>query len=312
MGSEALAVEARNLTTSYGRVRGIVDINLYLARGEVLGLVGANGAGKTTFIRTLLDFIRPTSGTIQVFGHSSRHDSVTVRGLCTYLPGEFVLPARLTGHQAVTRFTFARPDVSPAAVAELAERLDVDLIRRVGDLSKGNRQKLGLVLAFAPPAALIVLDEPTSGLDPLLQRAFAGLVREAVDRGSTILLSSHVMTEVEQIADRVALLRDGSLAVVDDVAALLARSRRRAHARPANPDDAPAIAAALGRIGSVTDLHVVDGTVDFACQGSVDPIIKLLADYDLASLDLAHADLEDSFFAGDVQRPPGGEGRSSR
>ncbi len=234
MGDDALAVDARALTKSYGSERGIVDVDLTLAAGEVLGLVGANGAGKTTFIRTLLDLIRPTSGSISVFGHSSRRDSVAVRSMCTYLPGEFVLPPRLTGYQAIQRFTFARRNVTRDSVDTLADRLDVDLSRKVGDLSKGNRQKLGLVLAFAPKAPLVVLDERTSGLDPLLQRTFADLVAEAVHAGSAVLMSSHVMTEVEQIADRVALLKDGRVAVVDDVSRLLAGSRRRGHVRAAD------------------------------------------------------------------------------
>jgi len=301
-----LAVDARALTKSYGSERGIVDVDLTLAAGEVLGLVGANGAGKTTFIRTLLDLIRPTSGSISVFGHSSRRDSVAVRAMCTYLPGEFVLPPRLTGYQAIQRFTFARRNVARDSVDTLADRLDLDLSRKVGDLSKGNRQKLGLVLAFAPKAPLVVLDEGTSGLDPLLQRTFADLVAEAVHAGSAVLMSSHVMTEVEQIADRVALLKDGRVAVVDDVSRLLAGSRRRGHVRAADGPDTPAIAAALGRITSVSEVQTDDGVIAFACRGSVDPILKALAAFDVESLELAHADLEDAFFS-DGRGPVGGD-----
>ena len=306
MGDDVLAVDARALTKSYGRERGIIDVNLTIAPGEVLGLVGANGAGKTTFIRTLLDLIRPTSGSISVFGRSSRQDSVAVREMCTYLPGEFVLPPRLTGYQAVRRFTFARRDVASGSVDSLADRLDVDLSRKVGDLSKGNRQKLGLVLAFAPTAPLVVLDEPTSGLDPLLQRTFADLVSEAVGAGSAVLMSSHVMTEVEQIADRVALLKDGRVSVVDDVARLLAGSRRRGHVRAADRTDTADIASALGLIPSVSDVQSDDGVISFACRGSVDPIVKALAAFTVESLELAHVDLEDAFFS-DGHDAVGGE-----
>jgi ABC-2 type transport system ATP-binding protein len=292
-----IAVNAERLTTSYGRVRGIVDISLAIVPGEVMGLVGVNGAGKTTFLRTLLDLLRPTSGAVSVFGHDSRRDSVAVRRLCTYLPGEFVVPSRLTGYQAVRRYTFARSDVDPAVVDDLALRLDVDLSRRVGDLSKGNRQKVALLLAFAPQARLLILDEPTSGLDPVLQRVFGSLVAEAVSRGSTVLLSSHVMSEVEQIADRVALLRDGRLATVGDVASLLAGSRRRGHVRPADPADSPRLGTALSHLPHVSDVTVADGVVSFACVGGVDALVKVLAGFTVASLDLAHADLEDSFFS---------------
>lgn len=304
MRAADVAVKAEHLTKSYGRVRGIVDVDLTITAGEVMGLVGVNGAGKTTFLRTLLDLLRPTSGSVSVFGHDSRRHSVDVRRLCTYLPGEFVVPSRLTGHQALRRYTFARSDVDPAVVDDLAHRLDVDLSRRVGDLSKGNRQKVALVLAFAPPARLLILDEPTSGLDPVLQRLFASLVAEAVGRGATVLLSSHVMSEVEQIADRVALLRDGRLATVGDVASLLAGSRRRGHVRPMDPADAPRLGTALSQVPNVSDVTVTDGVIAFACMGGVDPLVKVLAGFSVASLDLAHADLEDSFFSD--RTPDGG------
>lgn len=292
------AVEARSLTKAYGKVTGVADVNLTIAAGEVMALVGANGAGKTTLMRTLLDLIRPTSGSITVFGHSTTRESVQARHLCSYLPGDFVIPPRLTGYQAIRRYSFTRSGMHPGRIDELAARLDVDLSRRVGDLSKGNRQKIGLVLAFAPAARLVVLDEPTSGLDPLLQRTFATLVSEAVGRGSTVLLSSHVMSEVQQIADRVILLRNGSVAVVDDVSNLLVRSRRRAQVRPAHPSDIAAIAEGLARINAVTDVRAGESLVTFAHAGSIDPVLKFVASFEVESLDLAHADLDDAFFFG--------------
>ncbi|MEO6205484.1 MAG: ABC transporter ATP-binding protein, partial [Mycobacteriales bacterium] len=154
-----------------------VDVDLTVERGQVMGLVGANGAGKTTLMRTLLDFVRPTSGSLRAFGHDSVKDAVAVRRLSAYLPGELLVPPRLTGYQALERFSFARrPRLDRARVATLAQRLDLDLSRRFGDLSKGNKQKVGLVLAFAPRVDLLVLDEPTSGLDPLVQREFGVLL----------------------------------------------------------------------------------------------------------------------------------------
>ena len=156
-------------------------------------------------MRTLLDFVRPTQGSARILGMDSVEKSVAVRRLSTYLPGELVLPPRLSGYTTLRRFMFARDDVPLKRVQEVADRLGLDLSRKVGDLSKGNKQKLGLVLAFAPRARLLILDEPTSGLDPFLQREFAAMVREATDSGATVLLSSHVMSEVEQVATRVAL-----------------------------------------------------------------------------------------------------------
>ena len=300
--SQAPAIEARALTKSYGRHRGIVDISLTVNRGEVFGLVGANGAGKSTFMRTLLDFIRPTSGSIDVFGESVVANSVAVRRRCTYLPGEFVVPARLTGNETIRRYSFTRKNLSQPRIEDLAKRLGLDLNRRVGDLSKGNKQKIGLILAFAPEVDLVVLDEPTSGLDPILQRIFAELVSETAGRGSAVLLSSHVMSEVEEIADRVALLRDGRLAAKDDISTLLTESRRRGTSHLAQPSDAPTLTTKLTTLTAVnerttvSDVHNDGGVVTFACQGSVDPILKLLAGFNVVALDLSHADLEDAFF----------------
>lgn len=291
------AVEALALTKSYGRTPGILNVDLRIERGEVVGLVGANGAGKTTFMRTLLDFIRPTSGSLSVFGFDCHRDSVAVRRRCTYLPGEFVLPPRLTGHQVIQRFAFTRPANELRTAPAVADRLELDLSRKVGTLSRGNKQKIGLVLSFAPQADLLVLDEPTSGLDPLLQRTFATMVDEAVERGATVLLSSHVMSEVEQIASSVALLRAGRIVTFSAMESLRERSRRRGVARPTNVDDLQRLAEALKSQTGVSQVERAGDGVSFACAGSVDGLIKRLAQFDLASLDIGQADLEDAFFS---------------
>ena len=296
--SQSLAIEARSLTKTYGRARarGIVEVDLRVAPGEVLGLVGANGAGKTTLMRTLLDFIRPSSGSLSVFGHDSVRDSVAVRGLATYLPGELVIPPRLTGDQTLQRFAFARPRLDPTRVAALADRLNLDLSRRIGDLSKGNKQKVGLVLAFAPRARLLVMDEPTSGLDPLLQREFAALVSEATADGTTILLSSHVMSEVEQIASRVALMREGRIALVGDVAEISVKARRRGRVRPRDPADLKPLVGTLNVISGVSEVAIDDDVVVFACTGDMDDLLKAVSRFPVNALDVAHTDLEDAFF----------------
>jgi ABC-2 type transport system ATP-binding protein len=296
--SQPPAIEARSLTKTYGRARarGIVEVDLVVAPGEVLGLVGANGAGKTTFMRTLLDFIRPSSGSLSVLGHDSVRDSVAVRNLATYLPGELVIPPRLTGDQTLQRFAFARPRLDPARVAALADRLNLDLSRRIGDLSKGNKQKVALVLAFAPRAQLLVLDEPTSGLDPLLQREFAALVREATADGTTILLSSHVMSEVEQIASRVALMREGRIALVGDVAEISVKARRRGRVRPRDPADLEPMVGALNVISGVSEVAIDEDVVVFACSGDMDDVLKAVSRFPVHALDVAHTDLEDAFF----------------
>ncbi len=291
------AIEAVSLTKSYGRARGIVDVDLAVEPGEVMGLVGANGAGKTTLMRTLLDFIRPNSGSLRVLGMDSVRESVGVRRKCAYLPGELVLPARLTGHDVLRRFAFARHGLSSARVDQLATRLDLDLTRRVGELSKGNKQKVGLVLAFAPEVELLVLDEPTSGLDPLLQREFAAMAHEAAAAGRTVLLSSHVMSEVEQIAGRVALMHEGRLTAVEDMETLRVRSRRRCRVSPAAAVDLPRLESLLAGTPGVSDVVRGEGEVAFALDGAADPVLKALATLTIATVEIRHADLEEEFFA---------------
>jgi ABC-2 type transport system ATP-binding protein len=307
-GSAGLAVETRALTKFYGAHRGILDIDLQIPAGEVVGLVGANGAGKTTLMRTILDFVRPTSGAVSVFGHDSVTDSVEVRRRTAYLPGELVFPPTLRGDEVLHRYTAARPAPDAERVRTLAERLHLDMSRRVQDLSKGNKQKLGLVLVFAPQVDLLVLDEPTSGLDPLLQREFAALVAERQSAGATILLSSHVMAEVEQIASRVALLREGRVAAVDELSVVRAQSRRRGRARPVDRADVPALADALTRTPRVSDVVVDGDAVAFACMGEMDAVLKTVAGFRMAALDIAHADLEDAFFSA-YDSPDGESGR---
>lgn len=297
MLSSPPAVQAVRLTKSYGRHRGITEVDLRVEVGEVMGLVGANGAGKTTLMRTIMDLIRPTAGSVWVLGHDSVRESVEVRRRCTYLPGELVLPPRLTGHQVMTRFAFARPDVPGRRFEELAERLGVELGRRVGDLSKGNKQKVGLALAFAPRPDVLVLDEPTSGLDPVLQREVATMVREVAEEGRTVLLSSHVMSEVEQIAGRVALLHEGRVRAVDDMATLRVQARRRGRVAPQDPADLPRLASTLAALPGVAEVAADGDSLGFALDGPVDGLLKVLADYTISTLELTHADLQDAFFS---------------
>ena len=219
-------IETEALTKFYGRQRGVEDLTLGVGPGEVFGFLGPNGAGKTTTIRLLIDLIRPTSGTIGVLGYDLRRDAVPARRRIGYLPGDLELYRDMSGRELLAFFASLRPSADLAYAEELAGRLDLDLSRHVHDLSKGNRQKLGVAQALMHRPELLILDEPSSGLDPLVQREFHALIREVADAGGTVFFSSHVLDEVERVADRVGIILEGHLAVVDTVPALKARALR--------------------------------------------------------------------------------------
>jgi len=224
-GSDAVIATA-GLTKYYGRDRGIVDLDLEVRRGEAFGLLGPNGAGKTTTIRLLLDLLRATHGQATVLGRDVRRDGVEVRRRVGFTPGELFLFDKLTGRETLRFLAGLRGGVDWAYVGRLADRLEADLGRRVGELSTGNKRKLSLIQAFMHRPELLILDEPTAGLDPLMQNEFDRLIDEAREEGQTVFLSSHVLPEVRRLCDRVGFVRDGELVAVEDVAMLLRRQVR--------------------------------------------------------------------------------------
>ncbi|MYK60767.1 MAG: ATP-binding cassette domain-containing protein, partial [Chloroflexi bacterium] len=189
-------IKLENLTKHYGEIVGIQDLSLEVTEGEVFGLLGPNGAGKTTTIRLILDFIRPTSGKAAVFGLSPRSDGTDIRRRVGYLPGDFVTYDHMTGATVTEYFTHLR-GAGPVKLGALCERYKLDISRKIGQLSKGNKQKIGLVQAFMNDPDLLILDEPTAGLDPLLQYEFQKMIHEEKAQGKTIFMSSHLMSEVE-------------------------------------------------------------------------------------------------------------------
>lgn len=289
----APAIQAEGLTKSYGESRGVVDLTFEVERGEVFGYLGPNGAGKTTTIRLLLDLIRPTQGRALVLGLDARRESVEVRRHVGYVPGELALYPRLTGREHLSFFAGLRGGVDPSHVDELVERLDLDLDRPVADLSKGNRQKVGLVQALMHRPALLVLDEPTSGLDPLVQQEFYRLVRERTSAGGTVLLSSHVLSEVEHVADRVAIIREGRLVVVEDVAGLKARAVRRVVVHFA----APVAAAPFASLAGVRSVEADGSALRFEVEGSLDTLVKAIAAHEVLDVVSHEPDLEEIFLS---------------
>jgi ABC-2 type transport system ATP-binding protein len=300
-GSAATVIRTRSLTKYYGRERGVAELDFTVAQGEIFGFLGPNGAGKTTTIRLLLDLIRPTSGHLELFGADPRSNPVLRRRI-GYLPGDLRLYERLTPRAHLAYFARLRGVDSLGVAAELAERLDLELDRPVKSLSRGNRQKVGIVQAFMHEPELLVLDEPTSGLDPLVQQTFYELMHETRAAGRTVFLSSHVLPEVQHVADRVALLRAGRLVLVEAVETLRERAFSRVEVVFA---EAPPVTAFAG-IPGTTELERHGATVVLALRGEADPLVKALAGYHVHTLDSHEADLEDVFLAlyrGDDRAP---------
>lgn len=288
-----MAIETRGLTKFYGDARGIVDLDLSVHQGEVFGFLGPNGAGKSTTIRLLLSFLKPTRGSALVLGLDSERDSVAIRRKCGVLPGDLALYDNMTGRECLIYFGNLRQVDVAKRMKALAARLDLDLDRRIRDLSTGNRQKVGLVNAFMHDPELLILDEPTSGLDPLLQQEFLAIVREASDAGRTVFLSSHILPEVDRITDRVAIVRDGTLVAVDTVEAFKAKAHKTVTIQFRSPV-APDSFEALEPVVSVESRNE-DTVLAIRTVGSIDAVIKLAAGSEVVSISATEGALEEAF-----------------
>ncbi len=296
----SLAIEAVGLSKMFGPTVALAELNLAVETGEVFGLIGPNGAGKTTTMRLLLDVIRPTSGRLAVLGLDPRAGGPQLRGRLAFLPGELRLTSRATGRELLDFYARLQGGVATATYEGLAERLDLDLAARVGTLSKGNKQKLGIVQAFMRPAELLILDEPTSGLDPVMQRVFLDLVREAQAEGRTVLLSSHVLSEIQQVAGRVAILRRGRLVKLESVAALRAGAPRRVRLN-ARREELPAVRQALEALPGITALELqpspgeaAEGELVARYAGPPGAFLAAVRELPLTDLVLAEPDLEEA------------------
>ncbi len=287
------ALAIHNLTKAYGRVPALRGVNLEVQRGEVFGFLGPNGAGKTTTIRCLLDLIRPDGGQLRVLGLDPQADALAVRRRVAYLPGELSLEPNLTAERALGYLAELRGAGAGASARgrELAERLRLDLRTPIKNMSKGNKQKVGVIQAFMHPAELLLLDEPTSGLDPLLQQEVYDLVREAQAAGATVFFSSHIIGEVEAIAGRVAVIRDGRIAQVLDTRELYALAVRRVRVRFREPLPEGALVGVFG-----ATLIARDGdTATIQLEGEMDALIKALAAYPVIDLETERPTLEEIF-----------------
>jgi ABC-2 type transport system ATP-binding protein len=287
-------VQTTGLSKMYGRLAALSDVNLRIEGGEVFGYLGPNGAGKTTTLRLLMGMIRPTAGSAEVLGLDAWRDSVEVHRRVGYLPGEAALYGKLTGRQHIAYFCRLRGIDDESGALKLAERLDLDLDHPARTLSKGNRQKVAVVLALMSEPQLLILDEPTSGLDPLVQQEFHGLLREHAARGGSTLLSSHVLAEVQRVADRIGVVRAGRLIAVERLEELRGKSLHHITARFA--DAVPA--DAFGRLPGVREVQVSGQALTCTAPQSVlNALLKEVARHDVVDFECAEAELEETFLA---------------
>ncbi len=293
--SAELALYAQGLTKSYGRVRALRGIDLEIRRGEVLGYLGPNGAGKTTTIRCLLDLIRPDGGTLRVFRMNPQEKSVEVRARCGYLPGELQIDPNRTARGALRYFNALRGNsVDWNYVNELSERLQLDLKTTIKNMSHGNKQKIGIVQALMHKPDLLLLDEPTLGLDPLIQREVLRLILDAKAQGTSVFFSSHIMSEVEAVADRVAIIRKGVVVEEAEPSSLINRAFRRASVRFKQAVDVDL----LDEVPGVTVLSRDDGTsVLLQVEGEMENLLKALAALPVIDLETERPSLEEIFLA---------------
>ena len=291
--SSNYAIETHGLTKYYGKVRGIEALDLQVEQGEIFGFLGPNGAGKTTTIRLALDSIRPTGGSIQVLGLDAHLHSREVHRRIGYLPGELALYDGLTGSEMLHYSANLRGGVDWSFVEELAGRLEADLTRRIRTLSTGNKHKIGLIHALMHRPELLVLDEPTSGLDPLMQQEFHQLLTEVRAEGRTVFLSSHILPDVERVCDRVGIIRQGELVMVESVEALKSRALRHLELHFAGPVPQETFANLTG----VRDVLVKGRVVSCTVTGTVDAVIKAAAQYEVVDVISHEPSLEEVFLA---------------
>jgi ABC-2 type transport system ATP-binding protein len=283
-------IETKNLTKSYGKNRGIIDVNLKVRKGEIFGFLGPNGAGKSTTIRTLLDFIRPTAGNSYIFGMDCQKDQVAIKKRLSYIPGDVSLYGNMTGKRFLEYFGKMRGDYNEAKVRQLSSRFDISLERKMKEYSKGMRQKVALIQAFMNEPELIIMDEATSGLDPLVQQTFNDVLKEEVKNGTTIFMSSHILSEVEKICDKVAIIREGQIVAEENVEELQKKSGKIIDVKFAENIDE----------GSLKAMHVSNvsrhnGYYRMIATGNIQDTLKDLSSRKVDDINIHPMTLEDIF-----------------
>jgi ABC-2 type transport system ATP-binding protein len=284
-------IEIRGLSKDYGEGRGVFDLDLSVEPGEILGFLGPNGAGKSTTMRMLVGLIQPTGGTARVLGCDIESGSLELRRRTGYLAGDFGLYRQLTARRMLAHLARLHGGVAAGAIVELADRFDAQLDRPIRDLSSGNRQKIGLIQAFMHEPELLILDEPIAGLDPLVQRNFHELLHEVRAEGRAVFLSSHTLSEVDRVADRVAILRRGQLVVVDRLEHLRSLAIRRLDIEFVEPPDPTEFRAIPG----VRSAEVSGTLLQVSFEGSADAVVKAAAAHEVVAIRNREDELEDIF-----------------
>ncbi len=283
-------IDTKHLTKSYGKNRGINDVSITVNKGDVYGFLGPNGAGKSTTIRTLLDLIRPDSGTASIFGLDCRRDALAIRRRIGHVPGDVSMYGFMTAEKFLAYCSEVRGRLDAAAAHKYAQRFDVRLDRKLREYSKGNRQKIALVQAFMSDPELVIMDEPTSGLDPLVQQTFLEVIREEAKAGRTIFLSSHMLPEVEKVCNRVAIIREGRLVIQDSIEGLRKRSGQLFDVRFG--DEVPPESLKMDGVSSVVR-H--DGHTEMIVTGNVGNVLREVASRDVEEITIRPMSLEDIF-----------------
>jgi ABC-2 type transport system ATP-binding protein len=292
---QSVVILSKGLEKSYGSVRALRGLDLEVKGGEIFGFLGPNGAGKTTTIRCLLDLIRPNGGTVRVLGMDPQKEPVAVRRRTGYLPGELHFDQNMTVENALRFLNSLRAGKADwKFVLHLCEHIDLDLHLAIRNLSKGNKQKVGVVQALMHRPELLLLDEPTFGLDPLVQREVLQLVKEGRDGGATVFFSSHILSEVQEIADRVGIIRKGAVVETADTSALIGRTLHRARVRFLRPVEASVLETLPGiKILARED----DRTINLQIEGEMDRLIKALAAFPVQEFETERPSLEEVFLS---------------
>lgn len=284
-------LEIMNLSKFYGENPGVKNLTLRINKGEVFGFLGPNGAGKTTTIRTIMNFIKPSAGKIKIFGMDSEENSVEVKKYIGYLSGDNPLYENLTGYQFLNFLSKLQNKTDWNYLNELKQRLNANLISPIKKLSKGNKQKIGLIQAFSQKPNLLILDEPTAGLDPINQQVFYEMLNEIKKEGKTVFISSHNLHEVQKTCDRVGFIKDAVLVGIENIHAFNRMNMQKFLVRFRIPPPKNA----FKNVTQVKQIEIVGGKVRFTVEGKINPFIKELAKYNILSLDKEENSLEDLF-----------------